>query len=222
MKHGQIAPSMMCADIGLLPETLRAFEKAGVEYLHVDVMDGQFVPNLQMGTDYIKQLRRLSSIPLDVHLMVSRPEYKLEWFDFQPGEYVSVHQESTQHVQRALQFIRAKKAKPMLALNPATPLCMLEEVLPDISAVLLMTVNPGYAGQALIPQTLQKIERLKAWLLEKGRPDVEIEVDGNVSFENARKMRAAGADIFVAGSSSVFVKDLPLAAALQKLRENIL
>lgn len=218
---GKIVPSMMCADIVNLKEYLDEFTRANIEYLHVDVMDGVFVPNIQLGTDYIKKLRAVSNIPLDIHLMITQPENKLDWFDIQPNEYVSIHYESTVHVQRALQRIKDKGAKTMLALNPATPLVVLEDCIDDLDAVLIMTVNPGYAGQALVPQTLKKIERLKKWLLDNGYPDVEIEVDGNVSFENALKMRRAGADIFVAGSSSVFIKNLSLTDAIAELRKNI-
>jgi len=218
---GKITPSMMCADICRLQEYLDTFKKEKIEYLHIDVMDGQFVPNYQIGTDYMKQLRKKSTIPLDIHLMIKEPENKLDWFDIQPGEYVSVHYESTVHTQRVLQRIKDKGAKTMLALNPATPLCVLEDVIDDLDAVLIMTVNPGYAGQALIPQTLKKIERLKKWLLEIGKPQVEIEVDGNVSFPNAKLMRDAGADLFVAGSSSVFHKDYSLETAIKMLRESI-
>lgn len=167
-------------------------------------MDGSFVSNLMMGTDAIKQLRRASSIPLDIHLMIDEPERKLDWFDIQPGEYVSVHAESTRHLQRVLARIRELGAHPMVALNPATPISVMEEVIPDIDGVTVMTVNPGFAGQKLVPQTLQKITRVRRLLDAANRQDAVIEVDGNVSFENAVKMRRVGADIFVCGSSSVF------------------
>jgi len=202
--RGKISPSMMCAPLFELERCTRLFEREGIEYLHMDVMDGRFVPNYMLGTDFIRQMRKLSKIPLDIHLMVERPEDILEWFDFQMGEYVSFHFESTVHAQRVCAKIAATGAKPMLALNPATPLYVLEDLLPDLSAILIMTVNPGFAGQKLIPQTLDKIARLKAMLNAAKRPDMEIEVDGNVSEPNAKKMRASGADIFVAGTSSVF------------------
>jgi len=219
--NGKIAVSMMCAGLLDLEQTLVEFEKNKIEYLHIDVMDGVFVPNFQLGTDYIKKLRAASSIPLDIHLMITQPENKIDWFNFQPNEYVSIHYESTVHVQRVLQKIKETGAKTMLALNPATPLCALEDVIDDLDAVLIMTVNPGYAGQALVPQTLDKITRLKKWLMESKHQNVEIEVDGNVSFENAAKMRKAGADIYVAGSSSVFHKDYVLKDAIAKLRDAI-
>jgi ribulose-phosphate 3-epimerase len=218
---GKISVSMMCADICLLGGYLESFKQIGIEYLHIDVMDGVFVPNLQLGTDYIKQLRSKTDIPLDIHLMVDKPEGKIEWFDLEPGEYASIHYESTAHTQRALAKIKEKGAKAMLALNPATPLCVLEDVIDDLDAVLIMTVNPGFAGQALIPQTISKIARLKKLLVDLDKAHIEIEVDGNVSFSNAKKMRDAGADIFVAGTSSVFAKGMTPEAAAAKLRENI-
>jgi ribulose-phosphate 3-epimerase len=218
----KLSPSMMCAGITELGKTLRIFEESGVEYLHIDVMDGSFVPNFMLGTDYVKQLRDLSRIPLDVHLMIERPEDKIDWFDFRPGECVSVHAESTRHLQRALQRIKDRGASARVALNPATPLSALDYVWDDIDGVLIMTVNPGYAGQKLVPQTLQKISDCKKMAAAAGRPDIEIEADGNVSLENAVKMARAGADIYVLGSSSLFVKDLPLDAAITKIRQAIL
>ena len=200
----QLSPSMMCADIFSLGDTVRLFEKHKIPFLHIDVMDGKFVPNLMMGTSEIKQLRAFSSIPLDIHLMIEDPGEKLEWFEPKPGDYVSVHAETTCHLQRVLAKIRNLGAKPMAAVNPATPLSMIEEIFPDTDAILVMCVNPGYAGQKLVPQTLDKIRRLRNMLDDRGFPDVEIEVDGNVTFENAVKMRKAGADIFVAGTSLLF------------------
>ena len=212
---------MMCADIGALTETLSVFKSTGIEYLHIDVMDGVFVPNFTLGTDYVKQLRRLSDIPLDIHLMIERPEDKINWFDPQPGEYVSVHCESTPHIHRALSRIRAAGAKPMAALNPATHYLSIEHLLDDIDAVLVMTVNPGYAGQQLIESTLRKISALRRWLDESGYSRIEIEADGNASFVNAKRMSEAGANIFVAGSSSVFSLELSLSGAISKLREAV-
>ena len=212
---------MMCADIGKIGETLDTFKKEGIELLHIDVMDGEFVPNLQLGTAFVEQIRKMSDIPLDIHLMINRPEDKLDWFGIREGEWVSIHYESTNHVQRALARIKAKGAKTMLALNPATPLCMLDDVLDDLDAVLIMTVNPGFAGQMLVPATLDKIKRLRKMLDECGRSDILIEVDGNVSFENGKKMSEAGANIFVAGSSSVFCKELTLGEGIGRLRNAV-
>lgn len=217
----KISPSMMCADIMNMKQVLDTFEKTGIEYLHIDIMDGHFVPNFTLGTDYCKILKKNTRIPLDIHMMVENPETKLDWFPMGEGDYVSVHVESTRHLQRVLSMIRAKGAKPMVAINPATPISAIEHVLDDIDGVLVMTVNPGFAGQKLVPATLKKITSLRKYLDENGYENVEIEVDGNVSFENAKKMRAAGADIFVAGTSSVFTDKFSLEEGIGKLREVI-
>jgi len=211
----------MCSPLFDLEKNVREFERLGIEYLHMDVMDGRFVPNYMLGTDFIRQLRALTRIPLDVHLMVERPEDVVDWFGFAPGEYVSFHYESTVHAQRVCGKLKDMGAKPMLALNPATPLAALDYLLPDVSAVLLMTVNPGFAGQKLVPQTLKKISDLRLMLDERGCSQIEIEVDGNVSPENAVKMRSAGADIFVAGTSGVFLKGKSLEQSVAEFRECI-
>ena len=221
MGKKQISSSMMCIDFMDVRGELATMEKHGIEYLHMDIMDGEFVNNYTLGTDFCEVMKKNSSIPLDIHLMVEKPENKLSWFAFGEGDYVSVHYESTRHIQRALGQIKQRGAKAMIALNPATPLEVLEWVLPDIDAVLLMTVNPGFAGQKLVPQMLEKIVACRKFLDERGYENVEIEVDGNVSFENARKMSDAGADIFVAGSSSMFAKDMTLDQGIERLREAI-
>ena len=218
----KIAPSLMCCDFFNLKEQIKTFEKTGIELLHVDVMDGQFVPNIQLGTDLIKQIKSKTNIPIDYHLMVEKPEIVLNYFDMIcEGDYVSIHYESTYHVQRVLTQIKNRGAKALLALNPATPLCSIDHVLEDLDGVLIMSVNPGYAGQKLIPQCIKKIADLKELLIKNGKEKVEIEVDGNVSFENAKLMSDAGANIFVSGSSSIFRKDLTLEQGILRLRKEI-
>ncbi|MBQ7930832.1 MAG: ribulose-phosphate 3-epimerase [Clostridia bacterium] len=221
MLKQQISPSMMCADYRAFTELLDTFKQTGIEYLHIDVMDGVFVKNYTLGTDFCERLRAMTDIPLDIHLMITEPEWKIDWFKPRAGEYVSVHAEATNHLQRALAAIKKYDAKPMAALNPATPLSVLDYVLDDIDAVLLMTVNPGFAGQKLIPQTLQKITDCRRYLDERGYPNIEIEVDGNVSFENAKKMYEAGANIYVAGTSSVFWNGDSIPANIATLRDMI-
>ena len=220
MNKPMLSPSMMCVNEWQEPaRVIEALEQGGIDMLDADAMDGHFVQNLMMGTDSIKHLRGASKIPLDIHLMIENPENKLGWFGISEGEYVSIHQESTKHLQRALAAVRDFGAHPSVALNPATPLCMIEDVLCDVDMVLLMTVNPGFAGQKLVPQTLEKITRLRKMLDQAGRPDVLIQVDGNVSWENAVKMRAAGADVFVCGTSSIFGKGATIAENIARFRE---
>lgn len=218
MRSPILAPSVMCLPQWTdIRDTLSQMERCGIGLIHVDVMDGEFVPNLMLGTDSIRQLRQLTDIPLDIHLMIEEPERKLSWFDIRSGEYVSIHAESTKHLQRTLAQIRGYGARPVVALNPGTPLYMIEDVLDDVDAVLLMTVNPGFSGQKLVPQTLKKISRLRKMLDETGHSEVRIEVDGNVSFENAAEMRQAGADIFVCGTSSLLGKSGTLEENTQKM-----
>ena len=200
----KISPSMMCADVLALGETLAAFKNCGVELLHVDIMDGSFVPNFALGTDYVKQLKRATDIPVDVHLMVEEPEKHIDSFAVGEGDYISVHYESTRHLQKVLAAIKQKGAKALLALNPATPIEVAADVLDDVDGILVMSVNPGFAGQKMVPHSIDKIRRVRAYLDANGREDAEIQVDGNVSIPNAIKMKEAGANIFVCGTASVF------------------
>ena len=214
----KLSPSMMCADIGALRETLGLFDQYAIDCLHIDVMDGCFVPNLMLGTDYCRRLRALTDIPLDIHLMVFDPEPKIAWFEPRPGEYVSVHAESTKHLHRAVGFVKETGAKALVALNPATPLSAMEYVMDDIDGALLMLVNPGYAGQELIPETLRKIKELRALADSKGLSDFVIQVDGNISFDNVQEITEAGADFLVLGSSSLFSKAVTLEEGIIKIR----
>ncbi len=217
----KISPSMMCADALNLGVTLKEFEANGIEYLHIDIMDGSFVPNFTLGTDYCRMLKAATNIPLDIHMMIEKPEERLDWFPFGEGDMVSVHAESTRHLQKVLAAIKAKGAKAYAAINPATPLAAIEEVICDLDGVLVMTVNPGFAGQKLVPQTLDKITKVRKMLDKAGKEEAEIEVDGNVSFENAEKMSRAGANIFVAGTSSVFTSKFTLSEGVRMLREAV-
>ena len=217
----KISPSIMCADFFQLDTYIKAFEKCNIDMIHVDIMDGSFVPNYTLGTDFIKALKRKTEIPLDIHLMINNPENKLDWFEFNENDYVSIHCESTPHLHKAISAIKNRRAKAMVAVNPATPICALESILDDIDAVLIMTVNPGFAGQKLIKSVLKKITQLRNYLDKNGYEHIEIEVDGNVSFENAALMSKAGSNIFVAGTSSIFTKDLKLEDAINKLKNNI-
>lgn len=199
---------MMCCDFFDLRGELDIFEEKKIELLHIDIMDGSFVPNFALGSDFVKQLKKATDIPLDIHLMVEDPASAIDFFDFGEGDYVSVHLETTRHAQRLLTSIRQRGAKPMIALNPATPVAMIEDITDDIDAILVMTVNPGFAGQKMVPHSIDKIAAARKFLDSHGKQNVEIEVDGNVSVENAIRMRGAGADIFVLGTSSVFKGDM--------------
>ena len=194
----------MCADLVNLRETIRIFEKVGIDYLHIDVMDGEFVPNFGLGSDYIRGLRELTKIPLDIHMMVASPEYKFKWVGIQSTDTVSIHYESTTQIQRALDWLTEFGCRRFLAINPATSIYVLEEVLDYIDGINLLMVNPGFAGQKIVPSTIKKAERLVKFLSDRGKQHIEIEVDGNITFENAKILRNIGANMFVAGTSSVF------------------
>ena len=219
MLKQKISASMMCADFLNLKKNLEDLEKAGVDYLHFDIMDGVFVPNLMLCNEIMKNIRKASAISFDAHLMIVNPEYKIKWFDLKKGDIVSVHYESTPHVQRALAEIKSTGASAAVALTPQTPVESVKYLLSDIDMVLLMTVNPGFAGQKLIPQTLNKITDMRNFLNEAGYNGISIQVDGNCSFENIPKMKAAGADCYVAGSSSVFSSEYTVESACKKLNQ---
>ena len=216
MRKGEISASMMCTDLIDLKETIRIFEEEGVEHLHIDVMDGTFVPNLGLGVDYIRGLRELTNIPLDIHLMVKDPEYKLQWIGIRPTDTVSVHYESTFQVQRVLDYLEPYGCKRFLAINPATPVSALEEVLEYMDGINLLMVNPGFAGQKMVPSTIRKAQKVADLLRREHREDIIIEVDGNITPENGRTLRKIGASMFVCGTSAIFKGDV------NKYKENII
>lgn len=213
-----ISASIMCASPLAMENELVQLQESGVDYYHCDVMDGHFVPNMMLSTETIKAVKKLNRLPLDIHMMVDNPAECLPWFAFGQGDIVAVHAEADRHLQRTLALIKERGATPALALNPATPLCFAQHVLPDIGMLLVMTVNPGFAGQKLVPQTLEKVTAARRMLDEQGYTHIPIEVDGNCSFENIPKMEAAGASIFVVGSSSVFDPSLGIAQGVANVR----
>ena len=217
----KLAPSMMCCDLLNVREQIKMFEHQKIDVLHIDIMDGSFVPNIALGTCFVKQLKKETNIPLDLHLMIDSPERYINTYPIGEGDYVSIHFESTNHVQRALQAVKDKGAKPLVAINPATPIYAISEILDDIDGVLIMSVNPGYAGQKMVPRSIEKIKEMRGFLDENGRPDAEIEVDGNVSIENAIKMRKAGANILVLGTAIQSKTELFTQEDIQCLRELI-
>lgn len=207
-KKGEISASMMCSDLVDLKETIKIFEEEGIEHLHIDMMDGNFVPNFGLGVDYIRGLRKLTSIPLDLHLMIKDPEYKLQWIGIKETDIVSIHYESSFQVQRVLDWLAPYGCKRFLAINPATPIYALEEVLDYIDGINLLMVNPGFAGQKIVPSTLKKAQKVMDFLKQENRDDIIVEVDGNITPENAKRLRDIGASIFVAGTSAIFKGDV--------------
>jgi ribulose-phosphate 3-epimerase len=196
----RIAPSILSADFARLGEQVRAVEQAGADVLHVDVMDGHFVPNLTVGPLVVRALRPVTTLPLHVHLMMERPESLIDAFADAGAGLITVHVETCPHLHRTLQQIREAGAQPAVVLNPATPLGALEEVLDQVALILVMTVNPGFGGQTLIPSTLEKVRRLRT-LLDKMENPPRIEVDGGVNWDTLEEVLSAGADVLVMGSA---------------------
>jgi ribulose-phosphate 3-epimerase len=209
----RIAPSILSADFGRLAQEVKAITDAGADYVHVDVMDGRFVPNLTIGPLVVEAVKRATSLPLDVHLMIVEPEKYIDAFAKAGANLITVHQETCPHLHRTLQQIRAAGAKPSVVLNPSTPLCTIEEVLTEVDQVLLMSVNPGFGGQAFIEATVDKVRRLRAMLDARGLQKVEIEVDGGINPDTAKQVVAAGANVLVAGNAVFKAKDYRAAIA---------
>ncbi|MDE0424283.1 MAG: ribulose-phosphate 3-epimerase [Candidatus Poribacteria bacterium] len=218
--HIQIAPSVMCADLCNLEADIRELEAAGVGMLHFDLMDAHFVPNMPIGLALIQQLRSKTDSAFDIHLMVENNDFFVDAVAEIGVQQIAVHVESATHLDRTLSVIQASNVKAGAALNPATPFSALDYVLDRLDFVLIMTVNPGFAGQKMVPATLRKIAECRAFL-DKHGVDLPIEVDGNVSFENIPKMVSAGADILVGGTSSVFHKSGSRAENIQRTRQAI-
>lgn len=213
-----LSASVMCADALAIGESLKELETSGIEYIHCDIMDNHFVPNLMLPPELLNKMRSATSLPFDFHLMTEKPEEVVSMLKLRFGDIVTVHYESTVHLQRVVTMIKAAGGRAAVALNPATPIEMLSEILPEIDMVLIMTVNPGFAGQKLCPGAIDKIARMRAMLTDRGLESVLIQVDGNCSFENIPKMKAAGADIFVVGTSSVFCGKCSVSQAVEKIK----
>ena len=196
----KIAPSILSADFCSLGEEIRKVEAAGADYIHVDVMDGYFVPNITIGPPVVEAVRKVTSLPLDVHLMIENPDRYIPDFAAAGADIIVVHAEASIHLHRSIQLIKSLGKRAGVSLNPATPLNYLEHILADLDLVLLMTVNPGFGGQSFIEECIPKIKSLRA-MLDKRGVEAELEVDGGVKVDNIARISHAGADVFVAGSA---------------------
>lgn len=203
----KIAPSILSADFSKLGEEIVKITDAGADMVHIDVMDGHFVPNLTLGAPIVKALRKVTDLPFDVHLMINNPETLIDDFIDAGADIITIHMESTNHLHRLIQRIKSKGVKAAVSLNPATPLNTLEEILVDLDMVLLMSVNPGFGGQSFIPATLDKISRLKEMINAK-KLNIDIQVDGGINLETAPEVIKHGANILVAGSAVYGSKDV--------------
>lgn len=203
----QLAPSILSADFSRLGKSVETIEKAGAHLIHVDVMDGHFVPNISFGSAVMKSLVGKTSMAFDVHLMIEEPDRYLEDFVTEQTEYITVHQEACVHLNRTLQHIKSLGVKAGIALNPATPLSVLEYCLEDVDMVLIMSVNPGFGGQRFIPSALNKVKRLYRMKNERN-PELKIEIDGGINLSNVRSVTDAGVEIVVAGSSVFGCEDV--------------
>jgi ribulose-phosphate 3-epimerase len=217
MSTVKIAPSILAADFARLGAQVQEAERAGADWIHVDVMDGRFVPNISIGVPVVRALRRVTSLPLDVHLMIVEPDRYLAAFAEAGADRLTVHVELNPHLHRTIQQIHGLGCKAGVSLNPATPVSTLEEILPETDLVLVMSVNPGFGGQRFIPASLAKIRRIRA-MMAAANPAAELEVDGGIDRHTATEVVAAGATVLVAGTA-VFGPDQEVAKAMQDLRE---
>lgn len=202
----KISPSILSADFMRLGAEIKAAEAAGADVLHIDIMDGHFVPNITIGPGVVEAIKKITAIPLDVHLMISDPDKYAEDFIKAGSDYLTVHVEAATHLHRTVQVIKNAGIKAGVSLNPATPACSLDYILSEIDLVLVMSVNPGFGGQSFIPSALSKIRAIKTAIKEKGSNAI-IEVDGGVKPANAREVAEAGADMLVMGSAFFSVED---------------
>lgn len=214
-----LSASIMCADLNNLEKSIVELEEAGIDLLHVDIMDGSFVPNITFGFDQVNAIKKISNIPLDVHMMVNDPARFIGRMNLDENDIISVHYEADIHVHRTLEQIKNNGVKSALAINPHTPVENIEYVTDYMDMLLVMTVSPGFAGQKLFAAAERKTKHAREYLVSIGCGNIAIEVDGNISPDNARKLSACGAEIFVLGTSGLYVKDKTVAQAASDLRK---
>jgi len=213
----KIAPSILSADFSVLGEEIRKVEAGGADYIHIDVMDGHFVPNITMGPLIVQAARKTTNLPLDVHLMISDPDSFIDDFAAAGASIITVHPEAVKHIHRTIQHIKEQEVKAGLALNPSTPLDILEYILPDLDMVVIMTVNPGFERQKFIKAMVPKIRKLRE-MINQSSYNVEIEVDGGISPDTIHEASSAGADVFVAGSAIYYSDDYEKTIRLMRER----
>ena len=209
----RIAPSILSADFVRLKEEIQAVEAAGADYLHIDVMDGHFVPNITIGPSVVEAVRKVTRLPLDVHLMIENPDQYIPEFAKAGANILSVHQETCPHLNRTINLIKEYGLIPAVVLNPSTPITTLEDILEEVDMVMIMSVNPGFGGQKFIPGTIKKIRNLKEMITERGL-NIDIEIDGGVTPKNVGQVCKAGADVVVAGSAIFHTPDYRKTMAL--------
>ncbi|MBQ5823398.1 MAG: ribulose-phosphate 3-epimerase [Clostridia bacterium] len=215
-----LSASMMCADLTNIEKDVRKLEAAGIEYLHIDIMDGSFVPNITLGFDFVNAIKAITDIPLDVHMMVDNPARFIDRMKLDKGDVICIHYEADNDAAGTLARIREHGCQAGLAINPTTPLTCLEGFIDDIDMALIMTVTPGFAGQKMFDGAQQKVTEARK-LLSTADRYIPIEVDGNMSPENGKKLSAAGADIFVLGTSGLFIKNKDMTVSAEEFRAAI-
>ena len=220
-EKGKLSASMMCAGLDKLFYFLTEFKEVNLEYLHIDIMDGQFVPNFALGTDYVKSLRRITDIPFDYHFLVNNPLEKMTWFDIREGDQVAFHYENNENISDCIDYLTRLGARKFIAINPETDFHEIDEYLSQIDGVLIMHTPPGFAGKKMIPETINKVEQLREYL-DENNLDLDIESDGNITIDHAKTLYQKGSNIFVSGTSSLFMNsEKPIKEIIKEKRKVI-